>query len=137
VLVFRVEQDRATPYWTVDLRSGRIQRLAAEPARATSVISVSPAVLEDALATTTFTNIDISKRWRVAVRRGGLTKHLLAWVLISLYEAGYLAPRNLLRWRTLRGMFARRSEALDYLGMIFKLTTRGRNAAAEAVTEPV
>ena len=136
VLVFHVEQDRETPYWAVHFRSGRIERLSAEPPRATSVISVPPAVLEDALATFTFTNIDISKRWRVAVRRGGVTKHLLAWVLISLYEAGYLSPRNLLRWRFVRGMFARRSEALDYLGMIFKLLTKGRNAAAEAVTEP-
>jgi hypothetical protein len=135
-LVFHVPQDRERPFWSVDFRSGRIARSAAEPAGATSLISVAPAVLEDALASSTFTNIDISKRWRVEVRRGGVTKHLLAWVLISLYEAGYLTWRNLLRWRTVRAMFARRSEALDYLGMVWKMLTRGRNAAAEAVTEP-
>lgn len=135
-LVFHVPQDEQRPFWSVDFRSGRIERLAAEPEGSTSVISVSPAVLQDALESHTFTNIDISKRWRVTVRRGGVTKHLLGWVLISVYEAGYLTPSNLLRWRFLSGAFARRSEALDYLAIVLKMVTRGRNAAAEAVTEP-
>ena len=134
--VFHVEADRLTPYWSVNFRTGRIDKHAEEPPGATSVLTVPPAVLDDALRNYTFTNIDISKRWKVAVRRGGVTKHLLGWVLVSVYEAGYLSPGNLIKPRFFRGMFARRSEVLDYLAMIFKMVTRGRDAAAESVTEP-
>jgi hypothetical protein len=65
-----------------------------------------------------------------------VSKHLLAWVLISVGEAGYLMLGNLLRWRFVRGMFARRAEALGSLAMIYKMVTTGRNAATESVTQP-
>lgn len=135
--VFVVDQEHAPQYWSVSFRSGRIERHAEEPTDATSVIAVSPAVLDDALRNFIFTNIDISKRWKVQVRRGGLTKHLVACVLIALYEAGYLHIRNLLRWRFVSGIVARRSEVLDYLKLCVAILRRGPNAAADAVTDPL
>jgi hypothetical protein len=135
--VFVVEADENTPYWSVDFRSGKIARSAEEPAGVTSVIRIDPAVLDDALRSYTFTNIDISKRWKVHVRRGGVVKHLVGWVLISLYEAGYLKLRNLLRWRFVSCVFARRGEVLDYLGLCMTMLRKDADAAAKAVTEPV
>ena len=136
-LVFVVEEDGGTHYWSADFRSGKIERLTEEPKDTTSVIRVHPAVLDDALRSYVFTNIDISKRWRVHVRRGGVAKHLIGWVLISLYEAGYLKLGNLLHWRFVSCVFARRSEVLDYLRLFFTMLRKGTRAAAKAVTEPV
>jgi UDP-MurNAc hydroxylase len=135
--VFVVEADGRTEYWSADFRSGKIERAAEEPPGATSVIRVDPAVLDDALRQYTFTNIDISKRWKVHVRRGGVMKHLLGWVLISLYEAGYLKLANLCRWRFVSGVFRRRSEVLDYLRLCITMLRKDKDAAAKVVTEPV
>jgi hypothetical protein len=135
-LVFVVEEDDGPRYWWVDFRSGKIERSTEEPEGATSIMRVPPAVLDDALRTFVFTNIDISKRWRVHVRRGGVVKHLIAWVLISVYEAGYFKLGSLLRWRFLSGVLARRSEVLDYLALCTTILRKDTKAAAEAVTDP-
>lgn len=135
VFVFAIDDAGGEEFWCVNFRSGKITRQATEPANATSVMRVPQAVLQDALATFIFTNIDISKRWSVQVRAGGATKHLLGCVLISLFEAGYMTPRNLLSWRFIRGMFARRAEALDYLALSLKMLRSDPSAAARAITE--
>jgi UDP-MurNAc hydroxylase len=137
VLVFVVEQEGRTEYWSVNFRSGRIARDYSEPDNATSVMRIPLAVLDDALKTHTFTNIDISKRWKVHVRQDGMTKHLVACVLISLFEAGYLKPGNVFSWRFLSGAIARRAEAFDYLKLCFTMLRSDAVAAAKSVTEPV
>ena len=136
-LVFAVDESEHTSYWSANFRTGRVECLDEEPRDTTCLIRVHPAVLADALETFTFTNIDISKRWRVAVRSGGETKVLISLVLIALYEAGYLKLSNVLSWRFAAGMFARRGEVLDYLGLIFTVLTRDAKAAASAVTKPL
>ena len=136
-LVFVVEEEDGSPYWSADFRSGKIERLNEEPRDCTSVIRVHPAVLDDALRSHTFTNIDTSKRWRVHVNRGGVANHLIGWVLISLYEAGYLQLRNLLSRRFVSGVFARRSEVLDYLGLCFKMWRKGTRDAAKSLTDSI
>jgi UDP-MurNAc hydroxylase len=135
--LFVVEQVGRTDRWLVDVRKGRIERLEREPESYTSRIQVHPAVLAEALRDTVFTNIDISKRWRVHVGRGGLTRHLLTWVLISLFEAGCLEPRNILCWRFLAGWARRRSEILDYLALCRAMMRKDKAAVAQAVTEPM
>ena len=134
---FVVEEEAGTRWWVVDVRRGRILRLDREPENLTSVIRVHPAVLSDALRDTVLTNVDIAKRWRVHVRRGGLTRHLLMWVLLSLHEAGCFEPRNLLRWRFVSGWFRPRSEILDYAGLCLAMLRKDKAAAAQAVTEPL
>jgi UDP-MurNAc hydroxylase len=135
--LFEIEQGGRTDRWLVDVRRGRVESLEREPAEFTSRIRVHPAVLDDAIRTGVFTNIDISKRWRVHVARGGLTKHLLTWVLVSLFEAGCLEPKNVLRWRFLAGWFRRRSEIPDYVALARAILRKDKAAAAQAVTEPL
>lgn len=135
--VFEVSAGDGLEYWTVDVRRGTVRRAQEPPARYTSRMEVHPGVLADALAQTVFTNIDISKRWRVHVRRGGLQKHLLMWVLVSLFEAGYLELGNLFRWRFAACVARRRAEIPDYLALARALLRKDRGAAAEAVTHPV
>jgi hypothetical protein len=135
--LFVVEQGGRTDRWLVDVRRGRVERVEREPETFTSRIQVHPAVLGEAIRDTVFTNIDISKRWRVHVGRGGLTKHLLMWVLVSLFEAGGLEVGNVLRWRFFAAWFRRRSEILDYLVLARALMRKDKAAAAQAVTEPL
>ena len=136
-LVFSVEGDQEAPYWSVNFRSGKVLREKSEPAGATSVIHVHPAVLDDALRNFLFTNIDISKRWQVHVRSGGVTKHLIACVIILLYEAGYLSPRNFFRWRFVSSMFSRRGEVLDYLNLCIRMLRSDASAVAQSITDPL
>lgn len=135
--LFVVEQGGATEHWLVDVRRGRVERFDRPPEDFTSRIHVHPAVLADALRDGVFTNIDISKRWRVHVAVGGLMRHLLMWVLVSLFEAGSLEPRNLLRWRFVAGWARRRVEFLDYLALSRAVFGKDKAAAAEAVTDPL
>ena len=58
-----------------------------------SVITVSPAVLSGSLRNDVFTNVDISKRWRVHIKRGSAMRHFVLTNLLLLYEAGYLSPK--------------------------------------------
>lgn len=132
---FEVEQGGRTEYWSVAFRSGKIGRHERAPDEATSVIRAPVAVLDDAFKTSVFTNIDISKRWQVHVRRGGVTRHMLACVLVALHEAGYTKLSNVLSWRFFRGIFARRAEAMDYLALSFNVLRSGPGSVAKAVTE--
>lgn len=134
-LVFAVEQDGKEEFWSVAFRNGKISRSTSEPAGATSVIRTPNAILDDALKTSTFTNIDISKRWQVTIRKGGMTRHMLACVLIALHEAGYTQLKNILSWRFFSGIFSRRAEALDYIALSLKVIRSGPASAATAVTD--
>jgi UDP-MurNAc hydroxylase len=135
--LFVVQQGGATDRWLVDVRRGRVERVEREPERLTSRIEVHPAVLGEGLRDTVFTNIDISKRWRVHVGRGGMMKHLLMWVLVSVFEAGSMEPGNVLRWRFFAGWFRRRSELLDYVALARAMRSKDKAVAAQAVTEPM
>ncbi len=105
-----------------------------EPEAYSSLIDVHPAVLSDALKTRIVGNIEIAKRWRVHVRKGGVTGHLLLWVLISLFEAGYLTPRNYLSPRFIVGYARRLPEVLHYVLLLVRVLRRGVAAAAETVS---
>jgi UDP-MurNAc hydroxylase len=133
-LVFTVCHEGRKEYWSADFRSGKISRDDHQPAHATSIIEVPPAILEEALKTHVFTNIDISKRWKVHICRGGVTKHLVACVLISFFEAGYLTLGNVFRWRFLSGVIARRAEVMDYLGLCITMIRRDPKAVVDSVT---
>ena len=135
--LFVVKQDGRTDRWLVDVRRGRVEQVEQEPTGLTSRIEVHPAVLGEGIRDMVFTNIDISKRWRVHVGRGGTMKHLLMWVLVSVFEAGSMEPGNVLRWRFFVGWFRRRSEVLDYLALARAMLGKDKAAAAQAVTEPL
>jgi len=135
--VFEIVQEGATQYWSVDFRSGQIGRHPSPPSSYTSLIRVPPAVLEAALRDRLFGNIDISKRWHVHIGPQGMTAHLIAAAVVSLYEAGYLTLGNLLQARVLVESYARRSEVVDYMGLCWSLLRADGAALTKAVTEPL
>ena len=97
-------------FWTVDFGSATMTRSAGMPAEYDSLITVAPAVLSASLRNNVFTNVDISKRWRVHVRRGSAMRHFIVTNLLLLHEAEYLSPKHLLSWRFISGYFRRLPE---------------------------
>lgn len=121
-------------YWCVDFGSARITRSEQMPAEYDSLITVAPAVLSASLRNNVFTNIDISKRWRVHVRRGRAMRHFVITNLLLLYEAEYLSPKHLFSWRFISGYARRLPEVVDYARMAFVTATRGKDSLVKAVT---
>jgi hypothetical protein len=128
--VFPVQNE----YWCVDFGSAKIERSAQMPAEYDSLITISPAVLSASLRNNVFTNIDISKRWRVHVRRGSAMRHFVITNLLLLHEAEYLSPKHLLSWRFISGYARRLPEVVDYARMAFVTATRGKDSLVKAVT---
>ena len=104
------------------------------PQRYDSVISVSPAVLSGSLRNDVFTNVDISKRWRVHINRGKAMRHFVLTNLLLLYEAEYLSPKRLFSWRFVSGYARRLPEVLDYVRMAILTATKGKDSLVTAVT---
>jgi UDP-MurNAc hydroxylase len=131
--VFTIENPQ-TEYWCVDFGKAAIERSAQMPQVYDSVISVSPAVLSGSLRNDVFTNVDISKRWRVHIKRGSAMRHFVVTNLLLLYEAEYLSPRRLLSWRFLTGYARRFPEVFDYAKMALRTASKGKDSLVTAVT---
>lgn len=130
--VFPIESQ--SEYWCVDFGKAAIERGARMPEAYDSVISVSPAVLSGSLRNDVFTNVDISKRWRVHIKRGSAMRHFVLTNLLLLYEAEYLSPKRLFSWRFLSGYARRLPEVLDYARMALRTATKGKDSLVTAVT---
>jgi hypothetical protein len=78
--------------------------------------------------------VDISKRWRVHVKRGSAMRHFIVTNLLLLYEAEYLSARRLFSWRFITGYLRRFPEVLDYARLAFKTATKGKDSLVQAVT---
>ncbi len=131
--VFTVEKPQ-TEYWCVDFGKGAIERSDRMPDVYDSVITASPAVLSASLRNDVFTNVDISKRWRVHIRRGRAMRHFVLTNLLLLYEAGYLSARQLFSWRFLTGYARRSPEVFDYARLALRTATKGKDSLVTAVT---
>jgi len=79
--------------------------------------TIASDVLVSALSQSIFTNIDISKRWRVDVHTN-FNHHLFFTALYGLFEHGYLG-KQVLKIRVIREWWLRRSDLWDY----FKIVT--------------
>jgi len=121
-------------FWSVDFGKAAIERSALMPETYDSVISVSPAVLSGSLRNDVFTNVDISKRWRVHIKRGSAMRHFVLTNLLLLYEAEYLSPKRLFSWRFLSGYARRFPEVVDYARMALRTATKGKDSLVTAVT---
>lgn len=131
--VFTIE--KAEPeYWTVDFGKAAIERSDAMPQQCDSIVSVSPAVLSGSLRNGVFTNVDISKRWRVHINRGRAMRYFVLTNLLLLYEAEYLSPKRLFSWRFISGYARRLPEVIDYIRMAFITATKGKDSLVTAVT---
>ncbi len=118
-------------HWSYDFGTGKTARSLERRENYTVELTVTPAVLSAALRNAVFSNIDVSKRWRVYVRRGGLVKHLLACTALSLFEAGFFSLRNVVSWRFLRGYWKRLPEIGDYARMALGLVTKGPSSVRD------
>ena len=127
-------QSAQQEYWCVDFGNAHITRSVQMPADYDSLISVSPAVLSASLRNNVFTNIDISKRWRVHVRRGSAMRHFVIANLLLLHEAEYLSPKHLFSRRFISGYARRLPEVVDYARLAFLTATRGKDSLVKAVT---
>ena len=121
-------------YWSVDFGKGAIERSDRMPQEYDSVVTVSAAVLSGSLRNDVFTNVDISKRWRVQIKRGSAMRHFVLANLLLLYEAGYLSPKELFSWRFLSGYARRLPEVIDYVRLAFLTATKGKDSLVTAVT---
>ncbi len=121
-------------YWTADFGKGSIERSSQMPQVYDSIISVNPAVLSGSLRNDVFTNVDISKRWRVHINRGSAMRHFIVTNLLLLYEAEYLSPKRLFSWRFITGYARRFPEVVDYAKMAFHTATKGKDSLVSAVT---
>jgi UDP-MurNAc hydroxylase len=131
--VFPIDRPNAE-FWCVDFGKAAIERSDRMPDVYDSVITVSPAVLSGSLRNDVFTNVDISKRWRVHIRRGSAMRHFVLTNLLLLYEAEYLSPKRLFSWRFLSGYARRFPEVLDYARMALRTATKGKDSLVTAVT---
>jgi UDP-MurNAc hydroxylase len=131
--VFTIDKPREE-YWCVDFGKGSIERSDAMPQAYDSVITVNAAVLSGSLRNDVFTNVDISKRWRVHIKRGSAMRHFVLTNLLLLYEAGYLSPKQLFSWRFLSGYARRSPEVFDYARLAFRTATKGKDSLVTAVT---
>jgi hypothetical protein len=131
--VFTIDRP-AVEYWVVDFGKAAIERMTEMPQTYDSVISVSAAVLSGSLRNDIFTNVDISKRWRVHIKRGSAMRHFVLTNLLLLYEAEYLSPKRLFSWRFMSGYARRLPEVIDYARMAFQTATKGKDSLVSAVT---
>jgi UDP-MurNAc hydroxylase len=127
-------QNLQPEYWCVNFGSATIERCEQMPEAYDSSVTVSPAVLSASLRNTVFTNVDISKRWRVHIRRGRAMRHFVVTNLLLLYEAEYLSPKRLFSRRFITGYLRRWPEVLDYAKMAFQTATKGKDSLVKAVT---
>ena len=131
--VFAIDTPQ-TEYWCVDFGKAAIERSAHMPQTYDSVISVSSGVLSGSLRNDVFTNVDISKRWRVHITRGSAMRHFVLANLLLLYEAEYLSPKRLFSWRFLTGYARRFPEVFDYARMALRTASKGKDSLVTAVT---
>lgn len=93
-----------------------------ETTKFSALISVDKSVLNRSVKDYIFSNIDISKRWKVKITKGHVQKHLYLTSLITLYE-GRIIPilPNFLKIRFITGYLRRLPELLDYIKVLLKL----------------
>jgi UDP-MurNAc hydroxylase len=122
VLVF--DQPKAAKrYWIVDCGRRVVRESEALPDDWSSLVTIHPSVIMDAVDKTIFNFIHISKRLHVNVRRGRMKEEFLFWFLMQLFEFGYLPITNVVSARAFEVIWSRRAELLGFAKMA---VNRGR-----------
>lgn len=107
-------------WWGLDFGKQTLFRTKTKPLDAASIITVDPAVLQDAMEKSIVNFIDISKRLQIELKPGQIFQHLIFQQLIVLFEMGNFPLNNNLNVRFAKVWFARRDELLSYFLKLFR-----------------
>lgn len=93
-IVFRVPSDLVAPYWWLSLRDRAVGRSSHPPSDRAGVISVTEAILAEAIENRIASLIHISMRTRIHLAPGGTRSDFAFWGLLAVWELGYLPLRR-------------------------------------------
>ncbi len=113
-VVFDVASAAPTRYWVIDFRHRRVERRAAVPPDAASIITVNEGMLADAIAKRLVHVVHGSMRIRVHLHAGGAGDDVTFWGLLVPWELGYLPLRRSIGRRLVRVAYRRRQEVLEF-----------------------
>ena len=93
-IIFRVPSDLVAPYWWLSLRDRAVGRSSHPPSDRAGVISVTEAILAEAIENRIASLIHISMRTRIHLAPGGTRSDFAFWGLLAVWELGYLPLRR-------------------------------------------
>jgi UDP-MurNAc hydroxylase len=113
-MVFHVPSD-PQPYWVLDFRARKVQRLLEPPAAYAGIVHVGDAILADAITKNVVAFVHISMRIRIELAPGGVQTDFLFWGLLSLRELGYFPLQKMLTRRAIGVLWRRRAEVWGFV----------------------
>jgi UDP-MurNAc hydroxylase len=119
-IAYHIRGSGSEEWWILDFGARKVVRSTEMPRDASSIISVTPGLLQDAMEKEIVNFVDISKRLHVRLKPGRVIQHFLFKELITMYEMGYFPLRKNLNRRFIACWFARRREFLPYLQKVLR-----------------
>lgn len=113
-IAFHVPSD-ARPYWVLDFAQRDIRTARTPPAGVATVVTVAEGLLADAIAKRIVHLVHGAVRVRVHLSPGGFDEDTTFWLLLMMWELGYLPLRRAATLRLARVAWRRRREVLGYL----------------------
>ncbi len=129
-IVFEVPSADA-PYFVLDFARRQVRAERRLPADRAAVVHVTEGLLADAIDKRIVHLVHGAVRVRVALAPGGSREDTAFWLLLMVWELGYLPPSHLARPRMLGVAWRRRAEAFGYLHM----ARRGKGSLTERMVE--
>ena len=102
-------------YWAIDFPNRRVWCQATAPENAASVVHMSEGLLDDSIEKRTVHLQHAAVRLHIDLGPGGFDEDTAFWLLLMLWELGYLPVRRSINRRMARVAWRRRREALGYI----------------------
>jgi UDP-MurNAc hydroxylase len=119
-VAFSMADATAAEWWVLDFGRRQVYRTRHKPIDAVSILSINPALLQDAMEKNIVNFIDISKRLRIELRPRSVIQHLVFKELITMYEMGYFPLWKNFSSRFVGVWFCRRAEILSHVAKILR-----------------
>jgi UDP-MurNAc hydroxylase len=132
-IAYHIRGSGPEEWWILDFGARKVLRSTEMPTEASSIISVAPGLLQDAMEKEIVNFVDISKRLHVRLKPGRVIHHFLFKELITMYEMGYFPLWRNVNQRFITCWFVRRRELLPYLQKVFR---GGRAFVPKVETRP-
>jgi hypothetical protein len=113
------------PYWVVDFAGRRVWRQVTPPEPRASVVHIAEGLLDDCIEKRIVHLLHAAIRVRVDLEPGGFDEDTAFWLLLMLWELGYLPIRRSLAGRVARVAWRRRLEALGYVDALRESRSEG------------